>query len=309
MTAYSANARQSSAGFRALKLALLLLVAVGGTLALLVAGGMLDLPFLHLEPSRAGMVRVPMSGRLIPAYTKLMREDLWNTETNYWNEQWVPESSVRAGGAIADRTKVLGRVLDHDKPAGYAFTEDDFLPPGTRPGVVAGVPPGKRSLTVEVGKVQGLHMLRPGDHFDLLAAQKLEDGRLPAGSRRIVSGAGGGAGETKQAAVRVLVRDGVVVTPPRTRTENTTSQSLIGGTTTRGKPVEEMVVAIEPGEMAPLAEAMAVGASLTAMAHSGHPEDRPFIGQLDPVEEPPTVIEAVIGGKRDVLVFPAPPGS
>ena len=56
------------------------------------------------------------------------------------------------------------------KPAGEPFIEADFLPKGTLPGVVAGIPPGKRALTLEAGKLKGVDKLQAGDHLDILAA-------------------------------------------------------------------------------------------------------------------------------------------
>ena len=60
--------------------------------------------------------------------------------------------------------------MAHDKAPGFVFTERDFLPKGTLPGLVAGIPPGKRALTLDAGKLRGIDLLQIGDHLDLLAA-------------------------------------------------------------------------------------------------------------------------------------------
>ena len=70
---------------------------------------------------------------------------------------------------------MIGRVVNHEKQANYAFRETDFLPPGTRPGMVAGIPPGKRSYTLEVTKIKGIQSLKAGDRFDLLATLPVDD--------------------------------------------------------------------------------------------------------------------------------------
>ena len=48
-------------------------------------------------------------------------------------------------GIIIDPSKIIGRVMAHEKPADFAFTEEDFLPFGTSPGIAGGTPPGKRA--------------------------------------------------------------------------------------------------------------------------------------------------------------------
>src|SRR5207249_3734084 len=85
---------------------------------------------------------------------------LANPETRQLNVMWMPKELVPPG-VLVNLADVLGRVLDHDKPAGYVFTEEDFMPKGTRAGLVAGIPPGKRSMTIEAVKLDGIFGLRP----------------------------------------------------------------------------------------------------------------------------------------------------
>ena len=66
---------------------------------------------------------------------------------------------ARQMGVISDFSQITGRVVDHEKPPRYPFTELDFLPKGTRPGLVAVIPPGKRN-----------HRGRDQDPGDCLAA-------------------------------------------------------------------------------------------------------------------------------------------
>ena len=83
---------------------------------------------------------------------------------------------------ITDRSKIIGRVMNHEKGPGYVFTEADFMPVGTRFGVVAGIPPGKRSFTVEASKISGIHGLQLGDRFDLVGTLPV-DKNQPAQQR------------------------------------------------------------------------------------------------------------------------------
>jgi Flp pilus assembly protein CpaB len=175
---------------------------------------------------------------------------------------------------------IMGRVLDHDKQPGYVFTENDFLPKGTREGIVAGIPPGKRAIRVLADKVEGLYGLRAGDRFDLVATLPI-DGR---GGTAQAFNFGGVYGQQlalqakltnwqKQATVRVMAQNAVVVEPMATRQVPVFSSSLTQGATTRMKPVQEIVIAVDPDEVARLTEAIAVEAKISCVPRSGRPDD------------------------------------
>ncbi|MCW8138529.1 MAG: hypothetical protein KIT58_06465 [Planctomycetota bacterium] len=231
-----------------------------------------------------GTVAVPMAARPIKAYTKMTRDDLWDAKNGRFAVVFLPPDQVTPAmmTTIAD---ITGRVLGRDKTPGYVFTEDDFLPKGTRPGVVAGIPAGKRALRLEAEKVLGLIGLRAGDRFDLVATVPIDPSKQSG--RNAVPNVGGaygallaqqlaqasGANGQKQANVRVVVQGGVVVTPVETRAVPTSTMSLTQGARTQTRPVQEMVIAIDPTEVAPLTEAMAIGAVLTCLPRSGRPDD------------------------------------
>lgn len=243
-----------------------------------------------VRPDLRGKVAVPISAVDIPAYTKIRREHLWNAQqgklsTILLDEENLPDSVIR------DISKLVGRVLDHDKTRGYVFTEDDFYPKGTREGLVAGVPPDKMMLLVEASKVKGLHGLRPGDRFDIIRTNPVDPDRGKTGKL----GGGGPYGDQlslalqlsgweKQAEVRVIVSDGKVVTPVRVREQPTSSSSLTRGTVSRAVPIQEIYIAVAPDEAAPLSEAMAVGADVRAVIRSGQvgAEDRGGATELKP---------------------------
>ncbi len=273
---------------RGLLLVMFLLVAAAGTVLTLHTIGVVSLPFLTPDERviatntgpEPGRVRVPMAAREIGAYEEIRRDDLWDRATGGVSTVDLSEEVVTRRRILVQLNDIVGRVLRHGKASGYVFTEEDFLPKGTRPGLVAGIPPGKRALRFKAEQVQGLVDLRPGDRFDLLAslAVDVEPEKLKAFAK---AGAPGAelvmrarlASQRPQGEIRVLVQNGVIVTPVSTRNIPISSSSLTRGMTTRTRPVQEVVIAVFPEELGPLSEALAIGATIVATPRSGHPED------------------------------------
>ncbi len=273
-----------------------------------------------------GRVRVFVSGRSIAAYNKIVRDDLWNPTKNTWAYSDLDESLVESSGVIVNVQDIVGRVLAHDKSPGYVFTEKDFLPEGTRPGLSAGVPAGKRALRIEVDKVHGIVGLQPGDRFDMVAAISL-DGKPTAqpafsGLYSAVMGRQAELDNYRRAKVKVLVQNGIVVTPLQTRQVPTTSSSLTQGTRVRTIPVQEMVVALAPEEVAPFMEALSIEAEITCLARSGRPDD--LMDSVTPSSDPTPslwsfssgsagdpngmkVIESIQDGERTLIPVPGAP--
>jgi Flp pilus assembly protein CpaB len=229
------------------------------------------------EPSHRGQIAIPVSATVIPAYTKITRDHLWNGTTRSFAVVYLRPDQVTPE-VIRNQSKIIGRVMDHDKPATYAFTESDFLPPGTKPGLVAGIPAGKRAMRVPADRITGLIGLLPGDRFDLLATLPIDSG---GGSGLASGGLYGKQLELqarltnwqKQATVRVVVQNGNVVQAMTTRQVPVSNSSLTQGLVVRTKPVQEVVIAVLPSEVAHLTEALAVGAEVTCIPRSGRPDD------------------------------------
>jgi len=291
-----------------------LFLAVGGTIIGLWAAGGIDLAAMGLKRQpvdpHVGKTAVPLSAREIPAYTKITRDDLLNPQTFAPNYVYMDPEAAEQRNALTQLSDILGRVTANEKKPGYLFTEDDFLPEGARAGIVGGIPPGKRALTLDVSKINGAHGLQAGDHLDLIAAKAYDARR--GGSLLSRSGRGGGpvipaggAVFSTQSEVRVLVQDGVVVQPVTTRMKPVSYASLTRGRTHRQIPVQEIVVAVAPREVAPLMQAMCAEAELQAVARSGHPDD-PGEKQATPATSP-RYMETIVGSERTVLTFP--PGS
>jgi Flp pilus assembly protein CpaB len=301
-------------------LLLFMAVVIGGvgTVGTLWALGEIDLPFFKKDESEKippGAVGIPVSARKILAYSKVTRDDLLDPQTKRIKVMYLMPEQIPAE-ALQRLPDILGQVLNHEKPPGYAFTDADFLPKGTRPGLAAGVPAGKRAMTIEASKLGGSQAVRPGDHIDVIASMPVDVSKVPKGLL-----AGGGSSSPllspaiaakmqKQATVRVIVQDGVAVSPVTTRMVPILSASLTRGATTRTKPVQEIVIAIEPSEVSPLSEALAIAADLTCVVRSGRPDDP---GEASVTPDPPNPltnlswVETIRGGKREWVVASPPP--
>ena len=314
---------------------LVVAAAVVVLLVALPATGLLDLSlFRSSEPSTEGLVPVPTPAMVIPAYTRIRRDHLWDRRNNRLAVIYLPPEAVTKE-MLTRIPDVIGRVLDHPKEPGYVFTETDFLPPGTREGLVGGIPSGKRAIRISADKVEGLYGLLAGDRFDIVATIPISTAR--SGGQTFNFG-GPYSQEIaleaqlsnwdKQATVRVIVQNAVIVEPMSTRGVPTQQTSLTDGTATRTRPVQEAVIAVAPGEVARLTEAMAVSATLTTIPRSGRPDDpvdsttpdlrpsSPFGSPADGVDSLDSdlssesgdfaVVETIMGQKRSLAAVPRP---
>jgi Flp pilus assembly protein CpaB len=320
-------------------LALVAAAAVVVILGVLMALGVVDLSKLRSnKPNTAGLIAVPTPARLIPAYTRVRRDHLWDTVNTRFTVVYLPPRAVTPE-MMTNIADIIGRVLDHDKEAGYVFTQDDFLPKGTREGLVAGIPAGMRAVRVSADKIDGLYGLHAGDRFDLMATLPID---ATSGGGQTFNAAGPYASQLalqaqlsnwqKQATVRVIVQNAIIVEPMSARGVTTVQSSLTEGPQARVRAVQEAVIAIAPDEVAPLTEAMAVDARLTSVPRSGRPDDpvnsrtpnlRPFSPFANPNATPgvgtydgedtqvaPTadgnfkVVETIMGQKRALTAVP-----
>jgi hypothetical protein len=293
-----------------------LAVAVGGTLGTLWAmgvplpffgrGPVIGLPFnrrpltAYTKVSKADLVD-PQTGRVttMPMPLPLVVGRQWKGRTDEGQEQadviakaYLENGEIKfqltggevvtlgqtvaIGGALVHAESITGRVLKSDKSANLAFTEDNFLPKGTREGIAGGVPQGKRAYRLDASEISGFHGLKAGDHFDLLASVPLDLAGKGKTARKgpalTVSGASAELGMTQQAAVRPLIQDGVVVTPVTTRDVPVFSRTLTSSQV-QTKPVQEIVIAVEPEEVAQISQAVSLAYKLTVVARSGQATD------------------------------------
>ncbi|HWL07578.1 MAG TPA: hypothetical protein VNQ76_04175 [Planctomicrobium sp.] len=224
------------------------------------------------KPSRAGLFPLPKAVRPIKAFTQIRREDVYDLKLGDDSYFWLPKQQVEAHPEwFRTVDDVVGRVMARDKEKDYLFSEKDFLPNGTRPGIAGGIPAGKRAMVVAADKIEGLTSLKRGDRFDLYASQtaKTESGRTPLATdfseSDSLTGGLKSPGATalelqKRLGIRLLVRDGALVeitqVPP----------------TGRGGPKQNVTLAVAPEEVISLTHALGGNYSVFCAFRSGQPE-------------------------------------
>ena len=321
--------------FTAPMIALAAVASIAVVLGTLVGFGLIDLSKLRgNERSTAGLIPVPTPARAIPAYTRVTRDHLWDPRGNRLTVVYLPPRAITAE-MLTNVTDVIGRVLDHDKAPGYVFTNSDFLPRGTREGIVAGIPAGKRAVRISAERVDGLYGLHTGDRFDLLATMPIDASRAGSGNFNVAGVYGqqlalqaGLSNWQKQATVRVIVQNGLIIQPMNVRAVPTYQSTLTEGAVSRTRPVQEAVLAVNPEEVALLTEAMAVEAHITTVPRSGRPDDpfdsrTPDLHPVSPFASPASatspvgdtgdreqaafaVVETINGQKRALTAVPRP---
>jgi hypothetical protein len=285
-------------------------------------------------PDRRGLIAIPVAAVSIPSFTKVTRDHLWNPTTGSFALLYLRPDQV-SPDMFRSLNAIIGRVTNHDKPPNYVFTEADFEPIGTRAGLVGGIPAGKRAMRIPVEKIPGLVELQPGDRFDLVATAPIE-----AGGAGATMGGGIYAKQLdlqarltnwqKQATVRVVVQSGDVVEPMRTRQVPIASNTMTNGLVVRTKPVQEVVIAVLPHEVARLTEALTLNEDVECVPRSGRPDDprdsitpdsmpiSPFggrvaspsggtaggLGAASGFSQGFTTIETINGTKRDMVGAP-----
>ena len=303
MAASRRNRRRRSPLLIVAVVVLALLVGGAGTVGTLAAMGEVDLMAFfnpESEPTETPAsvpegVPVPLSTVEIPAYTKITREHIFDATVGDFAVVYIPKDQI-SDGLMVDFKDIVGRVLDHKKPAGYAFTEKDFLPKGTRAGMTAGIPPDKRAYRLDASRIQGLRGLRVGDHLDIVASIPLE--RTSNRTKKSPLDNSAEVQPAKLAEVRVVVNNGVIVTEIEPEDDEKPKARL----------VEEIAIAIAPEEVPELMKAEALGYPLSAVARSGHADDSgesTIQSEDDPevLPPPPRRLEAIIGNKRQQYVF------
>jgi Flp pilus assembly protein CpaB len=249
-----------------------------------------------------GYVPVLASGVKIPAYTKITRDHLLDPKTGRWAFVPVREVDIPKE-AILSPNDVIGRVLNHDKSSSYVFTERDFFPKGTRAGLSGAIPPGKVSLTLERTKIQGIAGLQQQDRIDLTATIPVE---TPKGGGNLAKGflqETQIAAMEKLARVRVLATNAVLIEFTQ-HDKSITSRSISNGTQVKKVPVEEVVLAVDPQEVAPIQEALSTEVTISCVVRSGQPGDSGVeTAGSDPLANI-TMIDAISGDKREAVVLP-----
>ena len=155
-------------------------------------------------------------------------------------------------------------------------------------------------------KVQGLEFgLKAGDHLDVLTT-------VPVDYQKAMSHAHMGgtssdwpvfqalADPQNKMAVKVLAQNSTVVAPLIIRRDSSGSRSATLAAE------QDIILAVDPLEVAPLTQAVAANLSIMAVTRSGTPGD-PKSDSLTPGSAAVlkfTGVEMIQGGKRQMVVFP-----
>jgi len=234
---------------------------------------------------RTGQLAFPAIVRPMAAYEMVTKDDFINPRTNQLNVVWLPEATAEV--ASRDMSDLIGRVLSRDKQAGLVLTEADFMEKGTRPGLVAGIPPGKFAMSVEATGIPGLSQLRGGDRFDLLVSLPMQEGEDQLSNSEPAALFGGvkppsmRVGQlSRRHGVKHLVTDGMLIAlfrGEKSSTSGTAGLPTAPRANSRNAPAAETVfaeLAVDPEEIGPLTEALALGTSMTCVLRSGLPGNR-----------------------------------
>lgn len=275
------TSRHSSGGLGTALLVVGTVFLIGLTGAGLWAAGIFD-SASAATVSRKGQIACPALAREVATYEKISRQDLINPQTGQLNVVWLPEAAGKS--ALRDVAQIMGRVVSRDKSAGSVLTEADFFAKGTRPGIAAGVPPGKVAMSVPVERIAGLNLLQRQDTFDVVASLPAQDRQ--AGSNIEYAVLLGGikppdtrAGQlARQTGVRTLVQRGTMVALTRGTKTSTTGAAglsgLVGGKETRTTTSTQVTIAVAPQEVTPLTEALGLeDLSLFCVTHTSQPAD------------------------------------
>lgn len=291
----------------------ILMLGTVGTFASLYLGGYFR-PIVR-KPSREGMVAIPRTMRAAKAYQKLRREDIVDLARGDDSYLWVDKATLeRNPDWIRSPSDVIGRVLARDKEPGYVFQEKDFLPKGTREGVVAGIPPGKRAMVVQAEKIHGLSLLSRGDAFDLFATLPVkakgdsipeisllasEEDTLTGGTRTPESRA---ASIQSRLGVKLLVKGAVLV-------DALDRPSAARNARANAPAAKDITIALAPEEVISLTHALSLEYSVFCAALSGQPGDNaasepehPLLKGMVPVPVRATSIPALTQVSRDHLL-------
>ena len=278
----------------------ILLVGGVGTVAALGALKIIDLHRLAFwsKPKTypADWLEIPICNKTVPPYTAVTDEYLTVLHAPPDQAQKFVEK-----GILISYAQVRRRVTARQHEVGKAFTENDLLPKGSRPGVAGGTPPGKVAITLDASKMQGVFGLKEGDHVDLLADIPVDKLSWFGGSDGGVAAipvhfAPHGDKDKPQTETRVLARDAVTISPVITRAKPVASSSLTQGIGTHTVPVQEIVFAVGEEEVARVTKSMDCDLQIMCAAHSGRPEEK----EPEPAPPGPVAVPVLV---REIPAF------
>ena len=232
---------------------------------------------------RTGQLAFPAIVRPLRTYDAVTKDDFIDPRTNQLAVAWLPEANAKT--ISRSMSELIGRVLKRDKQSGMVLTEADFLEKGTRQGLVAGIPVDKLAMSIPVEGIPGLEQLRGGDRFDLLISLPMKEDPRQLSNSEPAALFGGikppslRVGQlSRQHGVKQLVTDGMLVTLYRGAEKSVSGPSGLTVVPNGGKSRTPTTVAtvfaelaVDPDEIGPLTEAIALGTKMICVLHSGLP--------------------------------------
>lgn len=268
---------RSSNGQR-LAVALLVIVALGSLTygVLRVAGFLGNSTPIAQKKSREGLVPVPKSLTSLKAFSKVNREDVYDLKLGDDSYFWLPKAQVDANPDwMVSVDQIIGRVMARDKSPDFVFQEKDFLPEGSRTGLMGGVPVGKQGFFLDVDQIPGLRFLKKGDRFDLLVNLP-EETRDPSAEYGLLMGGirVQGGKPVPVTGIRMLAQGAELIALTTNRTMTTQGGLSLSTTDANGRPLrdekeERVLIAISPQESVPLTDALGNELTIHAVIRSG----------------------------------------
>jgi len=230
------------------------------------------------DVSREGLVATYYSPREIPAYTRITQEMLMDATGNSQAKYVRPEEV--GDDWITSSEDLVGRVLAIDKPRNRVFTQQDFFPLGTAPGIAAGVPAGQRAVVVSPEQIRGIGKLNRFDRFDVFRSESFS---------------------------QIVVSGGMVVQPARRMmTEKEKVRADEG--TRRGSESDllDVTLAVSPDDVDRLSRSLASSSPLYAILHSGHPDEQHNAQYRMRAFADLTTFEEIVGSRRRRVIAQPP---
>lgn len=252
------------------------------------AGGEKDKPDPHI-----GQVAVLISPVPIGAYTMLDPTAFINPTTGSFYVKWVDEKFAKDLALIRDPSLLHGRVLKFDKSPWLAFSELDFAPKGTRPGMTGAIEPGFRGVSLSAKEIEGLRGLKRFDRFDLYAVKvkRTTPGGTTSAYLSPEARSAADAGSEWSTDRLVIAQNAKILVPV--------------STAPNAKNADDVYASIRDEEATALADARAKGATIVCLMRSGLPggDTAEFTRPEDPA--PNDGILVITGDKSSTTYVPA----
>ncbi len=270
---------------------LLALVAIFGVLLTLEFTGKTDMGLKKFF-SGGGEVRAGNERAVVLNFVPLQpgeqvtKESLWSLEQGTFFHTYVDKDLIAEKNYLPGPEQVLGRVLRRPKAAGLAFTESDFLPMGSAPGITGLVPDGMSALSIPAERIPGLGLLGFADRFDLRMNIESDEGARRV-AREILE-------DRSYSSEQDRLRLASIVSGPEPRLMAQAGAVLRPSNPAGIQRNEKIVVAVYPEDLNGLIAALDAKGDIYCSPRKKSPEgiyERVEVVERDPMEEYAWVLE------------------